>query len=42
MIVGGVAAKMGPRPAQDEPSWQQVAAKMGLDGAKIALALFLY
>ena len=36
-IFGEVGAKMGPRWTQDGPSWQQVAPKMGHDGAKIAL-----
>ena len=30
-------AKMGPRWTQDGPSWQQVAPKMGHDGAKMAI-----
>ena len=34
---GEVGAKMGPRWTQDGPSWQQVAPKMGHDGAKIVL-----
>ena len=32
-----VGAKMGPRWTQDGPSWQQVAPKMGHDGAKMAI-----
>ena len=36
-IFGEVGAKMVPRWTQDGPSWQQVAPKMGHDGAKIAL-----
>ena len=34
---GEVGAKIDPRWTQDGPSWQQVAPKMGHDGAKIAL-----
>ena len=36
-IFGEVGAKMGPRWTQDGPSWQQVAPKMGHDGAKMAI-----
>ena len=36
-IFGEVGAKMDPRWTQDGPSWQQVAPKMGHDGAKIGL-----
>ena len=36
-IFGEVGAKMDPRWTQDGPSWQQVAPKMGHDGAKMAI-----
>ena len=36
-IFGEVGAKMDPRWTQNGPSWQQVAAKMGHDGAKMAI-----
>ena len=36
-IFGEVGAKMVPRWTQDGPSWQQVAPKMGNDGAKMAI-----
>ena len=36
-IFGEVCAKMGLRCTQDGPSWQQVAAKMGQDGAKMTM-----
>ena len=36
-IFGEVGAKMGPRWTQDGPSWQQVALKMGHDGAKMPI-----
>ena len=34
---GEVGAKMDPRWAQDGPSWQQVAPKMGHDSAKMTM-----
>ena len=36
-IFGEVGAKMGPRWTQDGLSWQQVAPKMGHDGAKMVI-----
>ena len=36
-IFGEVGAKIGPRWAQDGPSWQQVALKMGHDSAKMTM-----
>ena len=36
-ILGELGAKMVPRWTQDGPSWQQVAPKMGHDGAKMAI-----
>ena len=41
-IFGEVGAKMGPRWAQDGPSWQQVAPKIGHDGAKMAILASLW
>ena len=37
-IFGELAAKISPRWTQDGPSWQQVAPKMGHDGAKMAIS----
>ena len=41
-IFGEVGAKMGPRWTQDGPSWQQVAPKMGHDGAKMAILVSVW
>ena len=41
-IFGEVGAKMGPRWTQDGLSWQQVASKMGHDGAKIAILVSVW